>query len=283
MALPKNILYPVDFSERSHQVWSAVRRMAEQLRASVTVLHVIDIDHLGPTDLSDELQRIRHTLEERLNHFPGSDGGLSYLRCELAEGPPAERIVQRAANMELPLIMMPTRGHTRFRQLLLGSVTAAVLHDATCPVWTERHTEAPTMQEGGYHSMVCAVDMGQQTPRLLKAADEFRRQFGASLFAVHSIPRGDARFSNALSDRAHALLVGTAREDYTAFCREARVQPSLEIAEEPSVVDGIEGAIYKHKADLLVIGRGVIQGTLGRLRSRAHDLIRRSPCPVLSI
>jgi nucleotide-binding universal stress UspA family protein len=118
---------------------------------------------------------------------------------------------------------------------------------------------------------------------LLKVADEFSREFGASLLAVHSIPRGDARFSNALSDRAHALLVDTAREEYTAFSDESRVTPPLEIVAESSVVEGIVGALRKHNADLLVIGRGVIQGTLGRLRTHAHDLIRRSPCPVLSI
>jgi nucleotide-binding universal stress UspA family protein len=283
MALPKNILYPVDFSERSHQVWPAVRRMAKELGAPVTVLHVADVSHLVPTDSGDELGRIRRALEERLSHFPGSDSGLSQLRRELAEGPPAERIVQRAGKMELPLIMMPTRGHTRFRQLLLGSVTAAVLHDATCPVWTEAHTESPTLHEGGYRSLICAVDMGRDTPGLLKAAEEFSRQFGASLFAVHSIPRGDARFSSTLSDSAHAFLVDTAREDYTKFCRESRVEPPLEIAEERSVAEGLVAAISRHDADLMIIGRGVIHGTLGRLRSCAHDLIRRSPCPVLSI
>jgi nucleotide-binding universal stress UspA family protein len=125
--------------------------------------------------------------------------------------------------------------------------------------------------------------MGSQTPALLRAASEFSRQFGASLLAIHSIPRGDAHFHNVLSDHAHSLLVYAARENFSNFCCESRVEPPLEIVEENGVVEGIVAAARKYNADLLVIGRGVIKGTLGRLRSCAHDLIRRSPCPVLSI
>ena len=42
---------------------------------------------------------------------------------------------------QIDLIMMPTHGYGRFRALLLGSVTAKVLHDADCPVWTAVHRE----------------------------------------------------------------------------------------------------------------------------------------------
>ena len=36
-------------------------------------------------------------------------------------------------------------------------------------------------------------------------------------------------------------------------------------------------------ADLLVLGRGVSQGLVGRLRANAYDIIRQCPCPVVSI
>jgi hypothetical protein len=35
------------------------------------------------------------------------------------------------------MILMPTHGYGPFRQMLLGSVTAKVLHDSKCPVLTE--------------------------------------------------------------------------------------------------------------------------------------------------
>jgi len=36
-------------------------------------------------------------------------------------------------------------------------------------------------------------------------------------------------------------------------------------------------------ADLIVLGRGAIYEPLGRLRTHAHGIIQRSPCPVLSV
>ena len=36
-------------------------------------------------------------------------------------------------------------------------------------------------------------------------------------------------------------------------------------------------------ADLIVLGRGAMHETLGRLRTHAHGIIQRSPCPVLSV
>jgi len=36
-------------------------------------------------------------------------------------------------------------------------------------------------------------------------------------------------------------------------------------------------------ADLVVIGRGVRTGILGRLRSQSYAIIREAPCPVVSV
>jgi hypothetical protein len=47
-----------------------------------------------------------------------------------------------ARDWGIGLIMMATRGRGLFRAALLGSVTAKVLHDADCPVWTAAHVEA---------------------------------------------------------------------------------------------------------------------------------------------
>ena len=59
-------------------------------------------------------------------------------------GDPAKKIICFARETEIDLIMMPTRGGGTFRRFLLGSVTAKVLDDATCPVWTDAHLD----QEG---------------------------------------------------------------------------------------------------------------------------------------
>jgi nucleotide-binding universal stress UspA family protein len=281
MALPTNILYPVDFSVRCRIVWPAVAGMARQLKVPVTVFHAFAFEHIK---IPRACEALRELVQQQLDSFlAGEEWGPVAVSRELADGPAAQCIVQRAAEMDRPLIMMPTRGQNRFRQLLLGSVTASVLHDADCPVWTEAHTEDQKPNDGRYRSMVCAIDMGPQTGPVLRAAYEFSSQFGSSLHVIHSVPGIDSRFPSAVADRAHVFLIDKAREDFPGFCKQAGVDLPLEIVEDVGLVDGIVSAAARYGADLLIIGRGTIQGPLGRLRTNAHQLIRHSPCPVLSV
>jgi hypothetical protein len=45
----------------------------------------------------------------------------------------------------------------------------------------------------------------------------------------------------------------------------------------------VHEAAVKDQADLVLIGRGVMQEGLGQLRSGAYEVIRDSPCPVISV
>jgi hypothetical protein len=78
---------------------------------------------------------------------------------QFAEGDPASIITEYAARNRVDLIMMPTHGYGTFRSLLLGSVTAKVLHDAECPVWTGVHT-ADTVISGQVQLAHLAVETG---------------------------------------------------------------------------------------------------------------------------
>lgn len=284
MALPKSILFPVDFSDHCHSVWPAVLAMAQDLNAPITMLHAVEVlaaENALP--VFGQAEMIHEHLHGTLEHFLAQETRGFNVQRELVDGAAGPAIVSRALNMDAPMIMMPTRGHTRFRQLLLGSVTASVLHDAPCPVWTNAHTELSEPPAGVYRSIVCAVDLGPQTPNVLRAAHEFSTHMQASLHVVHSVPGIDPRFASVPASHAHALLVHRAREDYSSSCAAAGIDVPLEIAEDVGLVAGILRMASVHHANLLVIGRGVIQGTLGRLRTNANELIRRSFCPVLSV
>lgn len=191
-------------------------------------------------------------------------------------GNPTAEIVEYARHQRVDLIMMPTRGATRFRHLLLGSVTAAVLHDAECSVWTTAHAETIQPHQP-YRSILCAVDLGDSTVPVLRMANLFATRYGAGLRIVHVVAGGIGLSTTALADEA---LIR-----YATMAGEAGLPPdtAMDIVESRGVVDAITEAEERYGADLLVIGRGRMQGPLGRLRTNCHELIRLSKCAVLSV
>jgi nucleotide-binding universal stress UspA family protein len=66
------------------------------------------------------------------------------------------------------------------------------------------------------------------------------------------------------------------------------IQRNLDVEAESIVDFGQPARVISElararRADLLVLGRGVSQGIIGRLRANAYDIIRQCPCPVASI
>ena len=285
MPLIQQILFPVDFSASAAALAPAVAAMSRLTGAPVTLLHAAEA--LRPDlEIADAalLAQLERRAAEKLALF-GVDAlaGLAVHR-QVAPGPAAQAIVECADQMTSPLVMMPTHGLSAFRHLLLGSVTAAVLHDADCPVWTSAHCADAGPLPTSYASIVCAVDLGPRTVEVLGFAAAFCAEVGgASLGVVHSVPGIDPRFESAAANRAHAFLLDEARSGYPALAQAAGIDVPLEILETVSLPEGIRAAVERHRADLLVIGRGVSQGVLGRLRTNAHELIRQSRCPVLSV
>jgi len=59
---------------------------------------------------------------------------------------------------------------------------------------------------------------------------------------------------------------------------------SLEtIVEGGDVAPVVRRAAEENQADLVVIGRGVLQELFGRMRTHVYSVIREAPCPVISV
>jgi nucleotide-binding universal stress UspA family protein len=177
----KHILFPVDFSERSCGAAHFVRAMATRFGAKITLISALpplwqtgigDAGATIPVDM-DELHR---DLEARLSSaFVREFDGIQVQRV-VEIGDPAAVITRFAHTEGADLIMMPTHGYGPFRSLLLGSVTAKVLHDAECPVWTATHVDEPlSLRHMSGGNLLCAVDGTPKSVPLVAWAAEYAR------------------------------------------------------------------------------------------------------------
>ena len=175
------ILFPVAFSERCRGAARYAGALACHFHAELVLLHVVapPPSIFGgpeavayPADLFDGmLDKSKADLEAFLAE---ELQGLNVTRVVL-EGDPARTIIQYAHAERFDLIVMPTHGYGPFRRFLLGSVTAKVLHDADCPVWTGPHMEqAPARESLSLRQIVCAVDLGPRSQAIVDWRLEWR-------------------------------------------------------------------------------------------------------------
>jgi len=277
------ILLPVDFSSPSTDAADSAAALAGHFGSEIALLHV-----LAPRfdlALGTSTENARADAERNLNQF--RSGEWQHLRVQrvLLEGDPARKIVEYAHSEHVDLIMMPTHGYGPFRRLLLGSITAKVLHDANCPVWTAVHAPdaASSTHSAQLRRVACAVDLGPQTNGVLRWASRLSREFGAPLSVIHAVASLDPRLQDYyLSPEWRGHVIGEARAGLERAIESAEASGEIHIA-IGSIAGAIADAARELQADLLVIGRSSLDGMTGRLPTNAYAIIRESPCPVLSI
>jgi nucleotide-binding universal stress UspA family protein len=284
----KHILFPVDFSERTYGAVPFVRAMAQRFGARITLLSAVSPFWQGASGdpsaaMLVDVEEIKRDLEARLQGALVTEFAGFQVDRVAQIGDPAEAIISFAHTQGIDLIMMPTHGYGPFRSLLLGSVTAKVLHDAECPVWTATHIdEPPALNHLAARNVLCAIDATPKCTPLMEWAAAYARNSGGTLRLVHAVSGIQGWPERQLDRELQESLRAQAQETI------AKLQKSVGVVAPACVAVGeVAGCVReeaeRHNADLVVIGRGMLHESMGRLRTHSYGIVREAPCPVLSV
>jgi nucleotide-binding universal stress UspA family protein len=285
VALITNILFPVDFSPACVAMAPYVQRAAAIYGAKVSLIHVFDPTSYNGFELYVRQPREifaehEHVARESLDSFLEDELPAAKHGRILVQGDAAAEIA-RIANAGFDLIVMPTHAGT-FRQMLIGSTTAKVLHDADCPVLTSRHAETIAPRKIEHREWICAVDLSPDSERVLRFANQMALEARGKLHIIHAIQGGDPELPTQalLDEQAYSVESGAAHRRIADLQKRVGSEAPVHIV-VGSVKAALLEAVRRYDADVLMIGRSPQSGS--RLRDLTYAVVRDSPFPVLSI
>jgi nucleotide-binding universal stress UspA family protein len=283
------IVVPVDFSERSACAARYAEALEKRFGSQVTLIHVLPPPHyefgameVGGSVLEEVFRNRSEQARRDLDSFLPAELPPERVERVLAEGDPASRIVALAHERQAALILMPTHGYGTFRRFILGSVTAKVLHDADCPVWTGVHLEAHCVDEVKLGRVAVAIDLGPQSERALMWGKRFAEMAGSEMVVLHATPNLEGKAGEYFDPDWRKHVEEAVREEAGALLQRLEMDVPLRV-ERGDAAGAVCAMAAAWKADVLVIGRGSAAGVLGRLRANAYSIIRQSHCPVVSV
>ena len=166
----------------------------------------------------------------------------------LLRGDPAHEIVRTARDQNVDLIVMSTRVEGSLYRFLLGPVTAKVLHETHCPLWTGAHLEDTS--QFSFRHVLCSVGLNGHSRHTASLAAEM----AAAGFATEEI----AKLQPDVGTRAEVII------------------------DRGNVPEPLNRAAERTKADVLFIGHIPWRSHLGD-NGNGYGTIRESHIPVLSV
>ena len=294
----KNVLVPIDFSERSIDLLAYARSLTRQFGADLHLVHVYEPDYpltsvigmpltLPPVQVA---QGVRRHLKE-IARKGGLELGGGHVHA--IEGRPFEEICRLARAKAIDLIIVSTRGNTGLRHLLLGSTAERIVRYSPCPVLVvhppgKNKKTTERLQEFG--KILVPIDFSECSLKGLEYAKALARQFGSKLILLNSIA-----FQYYITNDEYArydlpLLMRQAEAASRRQMREfmettewdgIKVEPSLQIGHAGQQICG---RATEHRADLIVTSTHGATGLKHMLiGSTAEYVVRHAACPVLVV
>lgn len=149
------ILAPTDLSAASLGGLRYALDKAVAADAEVIVYNVIGTYEVAPyyaledSYMPDDFPSVTELVTERkkevtafLQNYLSAFAAKARLRVEIGVGVPYQKIIEKAAEESVDMIVMSTHGRTGFVHALIGSVAEKVVRLASCPVLTVRPVKA---------------------------------------------------------------------------------------------------------------------------------------------
>lgn len=239
-----------------------------------------------PAEVFDEMQRETLQTVDRARDIALEVAPDLRIGHAVAEGSPIDMMLEMSK--EATMVVLGSRGLNSLTGLVLGSVSAAVVSHASCPVVVVREDNAVT-EANKYGPVVVGVDGSEVSRRATEVAFEEAAARGAELHAVHTwvdtqlqgpgagYAASDEMWKQVQAEKGE--LLGKYLDDL------AEQHPDVEVKKFISR----EGAVRAlsnaaNGAQLLVTGshgRGGFKGML--LGSTSRALLQVAPCPMMVV
>lgn len=283
------LLVPIDFSASSRLAASEAATLAAHFESRLTLLHIAEFPNArfsGP--LGYGMSSLRAMREEFLAQtrkeldafaFEGEPAEVQRILCC---GDPAKAIVDRAHAENADLIVMATHGYGPVRRLLLGSVTAKVLHDSDRPVWTTRAETEGAHAGLDIRHVMCAASFRSHDGSTIRWAAGLANRFGAKLTVVHAILPVPPEMPERYAFTWHEEARWGADERLRTLLVEAQI-PADVLVVEGDAPAALASTAAEKCADVLVLGRDPATSMSGRLGSQSYGIVCHAPCPVICL
>ncbi len=239
-----NILVPTDFSDLSKVAIKYALKMAKNLNANVTILHVII--RIQPTRASVRFKL--QSLEREMDKYAKED--LEALKEEVVKwnkaGIPIQVKISKGSNfhdsvkaeakkLRSGLIVMGTRGASGLKKMVIGTNTTAVIERSTIPVLAipELATHA------GFKKIVYATDL-KDIDGELKRLKPYLDIFKSSVHVVHVVD------NESETDKAKDMIS-------TAFQKFDPKKLKVEVLVNKDIGKALDAYVLDQKADLVCL------------------------------
>jgi nucleotide-binding universal stress UspA family protein len=290
----QTVLCALDFEPGSARALVLAADIAERAHADLRLLHVNPQfrARLAKTPGGDAGGAFRQRVERFVNHTLGADDAFEVLAPHLHEAhgeTASDGVVRHARHVQADLVVVGSHGRRGLDRLLLGSVAADVLRQASAPVLIVPD-RAEQAAPGPDHPILVAVDFSGHTRPALRLATALAETYKAPVEIVHVLEDQGA------FDLGGLLTVGDLRQKPGATAR-ATAHSALQMLADESGVSAAEVHVETGAPETAIVrlaeerGAGaVVMGTHGRsgwdrlrLGSVAEWVVRHAPCPTFAL
>jgi nucleotide-binding universal stress UspA family protein len=293
----RRIICATDFSDNSNRTIAYGVAIAREYGAKLYACHVIDLTGVAiygefQLDPVGQQIRVRQEAQAQLGEILAPHG----IDWEplITVGQPAAEIARIVEEKEIDLVISATRGHSGLKRLLLGSVTARLMRTLACPLLAVPGPEPAAGSLGaagiGFKKVLIGCDFSQDSLLALDYGLSLAQEFQSELHLVHVIePAAYYDLLKAPEDGAEPVppvpvdVFAAKLQDLVS--KEAKNWCALHTAV-------LRGRPYEElvtyaaarKIDLIVLGvrgYGLVRSLL--MGSTTDRVVRRAPCPVLSV
>ncbi len=302
--LPTKILLATDGSKEAELAARNAAELADKTGSELHVVHVFgitpwyptypDVTGFDGTELEDPMleedlertseQRARELLDAEVEKIRSVGGTVA--QAHLREGGTPQEIVALAEEIGVGLVVMGSRGRSRVRRALLGSISDSVVRHAHCPVLVVRDGE----REAHYlpSRILLAVDGSEEASAAARTAVELADRVDSELHVVyvgevrpvyHPERHGYFARYEQLQEEAQRLLDEQVDKLKSAEAIVPRAHLRMGRPDEEIVVLGEEIG-----AGLIVVGSRGLGGIRRALVGSVSDsVVRHAHCPVLVV